>query len=233
MPDVDERSFSQPSFFHRAFVHNLGLKIVSLLLAIGLWMAVARDPVAEVEMKVPIEFQNLPDNLEIDSANSTEVQIRVRGPERLIHRLQAADVHAEINLATVQPGERTFDLSSPQIHVPQDLEVVQIIPGQFHLSFDERATRRIEIQPRVTGNFASGVQVAKAIPDPPNVMISGPRRRVEALEAATTDPVDATGVMTRATFVTHAYVTDPLIQVAPPTSIRVTVIMEHSDHHNN
>ena len=112
--------------------------------------------------------------------------------------------------------------------MPQDLEVVQIIPGQFHLSFDERATRRIEVQPRVTGNFASGLQVAQLIADPPNVTITGPRRRVEAMEAATTDPVDATGVVTRATFVTHAYVTDPLILVAHPTSIRVTVIMERS-----
>jgi hypothetical protein len=32
--------------------------------------------------------------------------------------------------------------------------------------------------------------------------------------------------MTRATFLTHAYVTDPLIQVAHPSSVRVTVIME-------
>src|SRR5271170_2552505 len=177
MPDVDERSFSQPSFFHRVFVHNLWLKVVSLLRAILLWLAVARDPVAEVEMRVPIEFQNLPDNLEIDSANSTEVQIRVRGPERVIHRLQAADVHAEINLSTVQPGERTFDLSSPQIHVPQDLEVVQIIPGQFHRSFDDRATRRIVVQPRVTGNFASGMRVRQVIADPAKVTITGPRGR--------------------------------------------------------
>ena len=219
-------SVAQRSFFQRIFVHNIGLKIVSLLLAIGLWLAVARDPVAEVEVRVPIEFQNLPDKLEIDSANSTEVQIRVRGPERVIHQLQAADVHAEINLATVRPGERTFDLNSPEIHVPQDLEVVQIIPAQFHLSFDELAARKIEVQPRVTGNFASGTRVAQVIADPPTVMITGPRRRVEAMEAAITDPVDATGVMARATFVTHAYATDPLIQVVHPTSIRVTVIME-------
>jgi YbbR domain-containing protein len=223
MPNVAQRGFLE-----RIFVYNIGLKVVSLLLAIGLWLAVARDPVAEVEVRVPIEFQNLPANLEIDSANSTEVEIRVRGPERLIHRLQAADVHAGINLATVRAGERTFDLSSSQIHVPQDLEVVQIIPGQFHLSFDERETRRIDVQPRVTGTFASGQRVTQVIADPPNVTITGPRRRVEAVEAAITDPVDASGVMTRATFVTHAYVTDPLIQVAHPTSIRVTVIMERS-----
>jgi YbbR domain-containing protein len=217
-----------PSFVQRTFVHNIGLKLVSLLLAIGLWLVVARDPIAEVEMKVPIEFHNLPENLEIDSASFTEAQIRVRGPERVIHRLQVTDVRAEIDLASVRPGERTFDLTGRQVHVPQDVEVVQIYPGQFHLSFDNRATRVVEVRPRVIGNFASGMRVAQVIADPPNIMITGPRRRVEAVEAAITDPVDASGVMTRATFVTQAYVPDPLIQVVHPTPIRVTVIMEGS-----
>jgi len=215
-------------FFHRIFRHNIGLKAISLLLAIGLWLVVARDPIAEVEMKVPIEFHNLPENLEIDSASFTEAQIRVRGPERVIHRLQVTDVRAEIDLASVRPGERTFDLTGRQVHVPQDVEVVQIYPGQFHLSFDNRATRVVEVRPRVIGNFASGMRVAQVIADPPNIMITGPRRRVEAVEAAITDPVDASGVMTRATFVTQAYVPDPLIQVVHPTPIRVTVIMEGS-----
>jgi diadenylate cyclase len=221
-------SFIQRSFFQRTFLHNIGLKLVSLLLAIGLWTVVARDPIAEVEMKVPIEFHNLPDNLEIDSASFTEAQIRVRGPERVIHRLQAADLHAEIDLASVRPGERTFDLTSRQVHVPQDLEVVQIIPGQFHLSFDSRETRTVEVRPRVTGNFASGMRVKQVIADPSSVMITGPRRRVEAVEDAITDPVDISGAMTRASFVTQAYVPDPLIQVVHPTPIRVTVIMEGS-----
>lgn len=221
-------AFIHRSLFHRIFVHNIGLKLVSLLLAIGLWMAVARSPVAEVEMRVPIEFHNLPDNLEIDSASFTEAQIRVRGSERVIHQLQAADLHAEIDLASVRPGERTFDLTSRQVRVPQDLEVVQIIPGQFHLSFDNRETRTVEVRPRVTGNFASGMRVKQVTADPSSVMITGPRRRVEAVEDATTDPVDISGAMTRASFVTQAYVPDPLIQVVHPTPIRVTVIMEGS-----
>jgi diadenylate cyclase len=219
-------NFIHRSVFQRIFVHNIGLKLVSLLLAIGLWTVVARSPVAEIEMKVPIEFHNLPDNLEIDSASFTEAQIRIRGPERLIHELQAADVHAEVDLASVQSGERTFDLTGRQVRVPQDLEVVQIIPAQFHLSFDNRETRTVEVRPRVTGNFASGLRVKQVIADPPNVMITGPRRRVEAVEDATTDPVDVSGAMTRASFVTQAYVPDPLIQVVHPTPIRVTVIME-------
>ena len=214
--------------FRRIFIHNAGLKILSLLIAVALWFEVARSPVAEVEMTVPIEFQNLPDNIEIDSASFTEAHVRVRGPERLIQRLQASDVVAAVNLATVRPGERTFDLAD-RVHVPQDLEVIQIIPGQFHLSFDERMTRKIEVQPRVNGTFAAGLRVAQVIADPSTVTITGPRRRIEAAETAITDPVDASGVMTRASFVTHAYVTDPLVQVAHPTSIRVTVIMDGSE----
>ena len=215
-----------PGILQRVFIHNFTLKLVSLLLAIGLWLVVARDPIAEVEMKIPIEFRNLSDSLEIDSASYTEAQVRVRGPERVIHRLQAADLHAEIDLAGLRPGERTFDLTGRQVHVPQDVEVVQIIPGQFHLSFDNRATRVVVVQPRVIGNFASGVKVKQVIADPPTITITGPRHHVEAVEAATTDPVDVSGTMTRYSSVTQAYVPDPLIQVVHPAPIRVTVIME-------
>ena len=213
---------------HRIFVENIGIKLISLLLAAGLWFLVARDPIAEIETRVPIEFRNLPENLEIDSASFTQAQVRVRGPERLIHRLEPGDVRAQVDLATVRPGERTFDLTSRQVHVPQDLEVVQIIPSQFQLSFDVRTTRTVEVRPRVTGSFAGGMRVAQVIADPASIMITGPRRRIDAVESATTDPVDVSGAMTRASFVTQAYVPDPLIQVVHPTPIRVTVIMERA-----
>src|SRR5882762_7012724 len=136
-----------PSLFKRVFVQNFSVKVISLLLAIGLWLVVSRDPVGEVELHVPIEFRNVPQNLEIDSASFTEAQVRVRGPGRLIHRLRSTDVRAEIDLATVRPGNRTFDLTSRNVRVPQDLEVVQIIPSQFQLSFDDRKIRSVEVHP--------------------------------------------------------------------------------------
>lgn len=216
------------SLFKRTFVQNFWIKFISLLLACGLWLVVSRDPVSEMALQVPIEFRNVPRDLEIDSASFTEAQVRVRGPGRLIHHLRATDVRAEIDLADVRPGSRTFDLTSRNVRVPQDLEVVQVIPSQFQLSFDDRMTRSIDVRPRVTGSFAQGMRIGQAIPDPSSIMISGPRRRVEKIEAATTDPVDASGTMDRASFVTQAYVPDPLIQVVHPTPIRVTVIMERA-----
>src|SRR5437660_264291 len=58
------------------------------------------------------------------------------------------------------------------------------------------------------------------------IPISGPKQHVERVASATTDPVDASGTMTRATFVTNVYVSDPLVQVVRPVPIHVTVTME-------
>jgi YbbR domain-containing protein len=216
------------SFFKRYVLHNLGLKVLSLLLATGLWVAIARDPVAEVAIRVPIEFLHVADNLEISSEVIPEAQIRVRGPGRFVRQLRSTDVHAELDLRNAKPGERTFDLTSQEIRRPQDLEVVQVVPSQVHLAFDTRLTREVEIHPRVTGTFVAGLQIAKVEVDPERITITGPRHHVEKVDSATTDPVDASGTRTRATFATNVYVADPLVQVAQPTSIHVTVIMEAS-----
>jgi diadenylate cyclase len=206
--------------------HNLGLKLLSLGLAVGLWLAVARDPVAEVAVEVPIEFHNIPENLEIGSETIPRAQIRMRGPEAAVHRLEPASVHAELDLSGVRPGEHTFNLTAQQVHQPHELQVVQIIPSQFRLSFDTRLTKRVDVHPRVIGNFASDYQIEKVQSDPANILITGPRKRVEAVDAAITDPVDVSGTMHQSTFVTHAYVADPLVQVVNPRAIRVTVTME-------
>jgi YbbR domain-containing protein len=213
------------NFFKRYVLHNFGLKVLSLLLATGLWVAIARDPVAEVSIRVPIEFLHVADNLEISSETIPEAQIRVRGPGRFIRQLRSTDVHAELDLRGGKPGERTFDLTAQEIRRPQDLEVVQVVPSQVHLLFDTRLTREVEIHARVTGTFVAGLQIAKVEVDPERVTITGPQHHVERVDSAMTDPVDASGTRNQATFTTNVYVADPLVQVVQPTSVHVTVVM--------
>jgi YbbR domain-containing protein len=217
------------SFLRRWVLHNFWLKVLSLVLATGLWLAIAPDQEpAEVAVRVPIEFQHVPPHLEISSITIPDAQIRVRGPERLIRELRSTDIHAELELGDAKPGERTFDLTAQQVRHQRDLTVVQVVPGQVHLSFDTRLTRDVKIHPRVTVNLAAGEQISKVLVDPDSITITGPRNHVEAVDAATTDPVDAAGTRIQATFTTNVYVADPLVQVVQPTPVRVTVIMANS-----
>lgn len=215
-------------FMRRHVFHNLGLKIISLLLATGLWAALSTEPPSEVAVNVAIVFRNMPDDLEISSENVPSAQIRVRGPERLVRRLQPSDIHVEIDLTGLKPGQRTFDLTANQVSLPDKLQPVQIIPSQIYLEFDTRVTRIVPVKPRVVGTFASGYRIGRVRSDPESVRITGPKKETEAVESAITDPIDISGVMDRATVMRHAYVSDPLIQVVESQPVRITIIMEKS-----
>jgi YbbR domain-containing protein len=163
--------------------------------------------------------------MEISSEAIPRVQVRLRGAGHIVRELQPADVQAEIELGNLKPGERTFDLTSQQIHQPSGLEVVQLIPSQLHVTFDLRITRQVAVHPRIIGTFASGYELGQIAVEPPVVTVIGPRERLEAVDAAMTDPIDVSGAVGSIKFSRHAYVSDPLIQVARPQPVRITVIM--------
>jgi YbbR domain-containing protein len=213
-------------FLRKYVFYNFGLKVLSLVVAVLLWMAVTRDPVAEIAVNVPVEFHNAPEHLEISSETIPQVQVRVRGPVREVRELSAADVHAVVDMANVLPGERTYDLAPKRIHVPDGVQVVQTVPSQIRVSFDRRETRQVEVKPRVIGTFVTGYRIEQVTPTPQLVTIVGPAAHVKSVETAITDPVDASGVVGTATFVTHAYVSDPLVRLVDPSPIRVTVTTE-------
>jgi YbbR domain-containing protein len=219
---------SAREFVRRHVFHNLGLKLTSLVLATGLWLAISSSPQSEVALNVAIIFRNMPADLEISSENIPAVQIRVRGPERIVGRLQASAIRAEIDLSGMKAGEHTFDLTK-SIGVPDRLELAQVVPSEVHVSFDTRATRRVPVRPRVTGTPAPGYDIARVDPNPNEVEIIGPTKQIESVDSAITDPVDVTGVLDQITVVRPAYVSDPLIQVTDPNAVRITITMQKSN----
>lgn len=216
------------SFLRNHVFHNFGLKLLSLAIAVVLWLAVVRDPTSEVVVTIPVQFNNVPANLDLSSEHVPQAQIRVRGPERILRDLDQQDVRASLDLAKATPGEHTYDLTVRQIHTPRGIEVLQIIPAQFRITFDKEVTRMVPVRPRVIGTLASGVQFAPGgiIADPEQVAITGPEKRVDHIESVLTDPVDATGVVGRGTFTTNVFVPDPLVQLVNRGPIHVTVITD-------
>src|ERR1700744_2086041 len=104
-------------FLRRYVLKNLPFKLVSLAIAILLWWAVGRDQPLEVPMTVPLEFQNAPANLEINSNYPFEARLTLRGPERLMQELSPSEVHAVLDLQGATPGESTFELTRSQVHL--------------------------------------------------------------------------------------------------------------------
>jgi len=205
---------------------NLKLKLLSLAIAMLLWWTVAREPEAQMLMRVPIEFYHVPKDLQFSSETEPQAQIRVRGPVHVLRDLVQADVHPVIDLSNASSGERTYPIRPNSIRLPKGAEIEQIIPAQLRLSFDRPLQRTVPVRARITGALVSGFRIAAILVEPQTVQIDGPSRRVKLIESALTDPVDATGVIGSATFTTSVYTTDPLVKVDHLQSVRVTVVTE-------
>ncbi|HKD92616.1 MAG TPA: CdaR family protein [Terriglobales bacterium] len=216
-------------WFRRYVAHNFWLKLLALAIAVVLWSAVAREPRIEVAHTVPVEFANVPQGLAINSDKVPEVQIWLSGPERVVRAVNPQDLHAVIDLSSIPPSaaERTFSLGKKQIKVPEGVDIAEIVHTEFHLSFDVLATRHVPVKPRVIGP-GTGWEVERIFSDPNEVTIQGPRSRVDAIEQAMTDAIDAVGLHGRQTSMTTPYVDDPLVRVLQPSAVRVTVITQKS-----
>ena len=87
---------------------NLGWKILSLLIAVLLWVAVAREPEVATSFSVPVDFKNMRDDLDIEGSLPDRVRLEVRGPSGSLTRdnLSSVAVVLDHGVVTLQIGQR-------------------------------------------------------------------------------------------------------------------------------
>jgi diadenylate cyclase len=108
---------------------NWWLKLLALGLSFLLWTIYSAEPVAEVGYVVPIEFRNVPANLEISGDVPAQVHVRVRGRSILVRRLTPADLAISVDLSHAQVGETAFQLTPDQVAAPYAVTVVGVTPS--------------------------------------------------------------------------------------------------------
>jgi YbbR domain-containing protein len=174
---------------------NLGLKLVALGLATLLWVAVGGQETAERYLPVPIEFQNVPEGLEITGDPPVSVKVRVRGSSGNLARMQIGEVLAVLDLRKVRPGARLFHLLPEQVRTPYGIEVVEVSPSSFSLRVERSAVRDVPIEPDITGQPAPGYVKGKVTTEPATVQVAGPESYVRRVTRATTEPVSIKGAV--------------------------------------
>src|ERR1051325_11388908 len=135
---------------------HLGLKILAIALATLLWLTVAGEHTVERSMRVPLEFRNIPAQLEITGDPPATVEVRLRGSSAVLGRLDPGEVVAVVDLTAGRPGSRLFPLRSEAVRTPFGVEVAQVLPSTVSLELERSATRVIPVKPVVQGEPAPG-----------------------------------------------------------------------------
>jgi YbbR domain-containing protein len=170
-------------------VRHVGLKVLSIAVAVLLWLVVAGDPVVERTLRVGLELQRLPEGLELVGNVPDAVSVRLRGPASQLSGLGPADVAVVVDLDGARPGRRLFTLTSSDVTVPYGLEVMQIGPPTLALSFEPGAWRIVPIRPRLEGIPVPGHSVTNVSVTPSQVRVAGPESAIAGVNEVLTEPV--------------------------------------------
>lgn len=202
---------------------NLGLKVFAVALATLMWMTVTRDQLVERSINVPLEFQNIPTDLELIGQPPASADVRVRGPSSVLSRLAAGEVVAVLDLRDARSGQRIFHLVPDEVRVPFGIQVAQINPATISLSFERSGSRIVPVVPAITGEPAAGFVPGRVTVDPASIEVIGPLSRLEGLNQATTEPVSIANATRLVRDKVTIGVVDSAVRLRTPSSATVFV----------
>lgn len=207
----------------RFFFRDLWWKLLSLGIAVLLWVFVVSEPMVSSLVSVPVQFKGMPENLEISSEVMETVFLEVRGPaSELVQMEQQKGYAVVLDMSRVRAGERTFTIGPGDVVLPRGTRLVRAIPSQLRFEFERRVWRDVPVRVRL-GEPQPGYVLAGAEVSPPTLRIVGPESRVGRIESVTTDPVDISNVVGSSESRVTAYIEDPHVRFANPPQVVVKV----------
>src|SRR5215469_4276469 len=141
--------------------NNWHLKIVSRVLAVMLWMTVANQASSEIGLEVPLEYRNIPRQLEITGDMTNSVEVRLRGASSLIKDITAKDVSTTIDLGKMTRGEKIVPLSPQNVQAPFGAEVIRVNPSSVRFSLEHTITKTIPVVPTIQNQLSDAYEIAK------------------------------------------------------------------------
>jgi YbbR domain-containing protein len=204
-------------------LRNFWLKLLAVLIAGGLWFTVAGEHVVERSLRVPLEFRNVPNGMEIVGDPPVTVDVRLRGSSGILSRLEPGGVVVMLDLRSARRGMRLFHFQADEVDRPYGIDVVQIQPPTISLDLQPTASRTVPVVPALEGEPARGYRVRAVRADPATVEILGPEDHVKGTDEATTEPVPIDGATSYVHDVVTIGVVRSTVRLRQPQSARVTV----------
>jgi hypothetical protein len=172
---------------------NLGLKLLSVVLAVFLWAVVVGEQKVEVTMNIPLEIKGVPPDLVMMNEPADMLEVRVRGPKTLVSTLSPGEMVLEGLPKNFVEGDNPISIRPEMVRAPRGIEVVEVNPRRLRVILDAIVEREVEVTPRVEGAPAKGFVVKQVTSSPPRIRMAGPKSDLRRLTRVYTVPINLEG----------------------------------------
>jgi YbbR domain-containing protein len=202
---------------------NPTLKVISLILAIILWVFVKSKSGGEVGLVVPLEFYRVPASLIVSNVTDEAINVRINGSFMQLQRLPTREIRARIDLSRARPGTNSFDILPDNFNISKTLDITQISPSSVKVELDRVVDKIVHVKAVVKGKPARGYHVTKISVDPPYINLQGARGQLMGLKEVLTEEVDISGLKETVGVEAPLRIADLRLKRAVKRTVQVTV----------
>jgi YbbR domain-containing protein len=211
----------------RRLSRHLGWKISALLLAVVLWLFIEGAPQLVTMQTVPILYRNLADGLVLSADTPGTVRAELRGSSVRLSLAALSQVSVAVDLSDVKgPEERTFNLASSNVSVPQGISFLRSVPSQIRLAVDRVAVKAVPVKVRLKGTPPPGYKIETQQVFPDTLRIVGPEGRVSRIEFAETDATDVSAITETTERRVNSFIPDERVQFESDSAVTVTLTVK-------
>jgi hypothetical protein len=121
----------------RFLTNNLAWKLVSVFLAVLLWIAVEGEPELVTVQTVPVFYRNVEPSMALVSNPPGAVRVELRGPSDVLGPDNLSNVALLLDLAGQrEPGVKAFPISRANVSLPAGVNFVRSDPPELLLHLD-------------------------------------------------------------------------------------------------
>lgn len=166
--------------------NNWQYRALALLLALMCWYVVSGQEKVETWLDVPLEFVNLPGQMEITSGMVNKIQVRIRGTSNQVRSMNVSRLAYKLDLGRIQPGSNVIPLVPEGMAVTSAVEVVEISPSRLDLVADVVVSKNVPVRLDWERPPVEDVEFKNATLLPSQIIITGFASALEAVESVPT-----------------------------------------------
>jgi len=139
---------------------NIDLKLLSIFLAIILWLYVVsgENPIVQSFIDVSLTATNLKEDLVVKEFPST-VSVGIKGPKNIINNISSNQITGIVNFSEINKvGQYILKV---EIAPPKRTEIIKIIPSEIKADIERILTKEVEVEYSLIGIPEKGYSLAE------------------------------------------------------------------------
>ena len=179
-------------------------------------------------MTIPLEYRNMPANLEMAGDMVNRIEVGLRAPRGMISSVTPDQVRAHIDLSRSPQGLNYIQLTGENIQAPLGAEVIKIRPSAVRIKLDQVNNRLIPVRTNFVGKLSGSLRLKSVLIEPSALMLQGSENTLAKLNEIVTEPIDLSRIHGSEKIQTGVAINLPTVHLAPnqPSKVIVEVTVE-------